>query len=588
MSSLIGRYSCTGNGKSLHAPEEGRRLVFGRLELLISGVSDTQFVGEAGGFQFAVVGHGYNHDRRQSLTVSDWARILGKQEPSLADADGHFLAVRVKDNCVEIFCDELGLRSAYVREVEEVVYFASRLDLLAAQSGALALNFDRFGSHWLAANQLSLDPLCVDIQRLPPGCKLTIRPDGLKTEAINWPKTATTLSLNGALRMAGSMGRSTTLGLSGGLDSRTLLASCLASLENDHRLSAQSDTSERPDFSCFVFGDEQNPDVAMATRLIRETGLSLIHIRESVPDTDACIRLARAFCQSNNAIATASSGPRLSNYAELHERGLQIVDGGFGEIGRRQFLNRAYYRLVRDGRDGPLRLSDFSFDRPGLFNADTMQLMLAGFTADIEKLSYSSATATRLDIANLLDGIAVRFRLPNFYGYEQSRIDAFAVCRMPFADRNFINSFMAAPLDERIHGRAYRRVIRSNAPSLARFPLVKGSTHYPFRMSGLSAAVWTRVVSRFRRRRFVDNWRREFLLNLEEYVRDLQHSSSVRSYVHYDVEWLDRTIERAYAASRSANAPDAGAQRDLDWWLSFEFFRQGLEDTRRTQKTPTL
>ena len=139
---------------------------------------------------------------------------------------------------------------------------------------------------------------------------------------------------------------------------------------------------------------------------------------------------------------------------------------------------------------------------------------------------------------------------------------------MPFADASFLNQVFSTSLRERRRGRMFRRWIRHANPDLARVPLVKGLTTYPFRLGPVAAFAWTTLKSRLGRAHS-DQRRDDFLQLCQDEIRDLVGSDAVRHAACYDVHRLSAIVERYYRGERHLGIT-------VDWWLAFEFWRQGV------------
>ena len=57
---------------------------------------------------------------------------------------------------------------------------------------------------------------------------------------------------------------------------------------------------------------------------------------------------------------------------------------------------------------------------------------------------------------------------------------------------------------------------------------------------------------------------------LKEYILDLIHSQEFRNYSGYDVPKIQSMVDCYYAGERHT-------AHEIDWWLSFELWRQSLK-----------
>ena len=165
------------------------------------------------------------------LTRDNWAERLNPPQPKLHDLDGHFVAFRWRSGRAELFTDSLGVRTVYLMASQDGTLFCTRLDWLADIAGGLEIDFAAFGAHWLLANQLTTGSQVKDLVRLGPGGHAVMEGGQLRVTENPWESDirpndndghAFTRALTQALRWKGPVEWS--LGLSGGLDSRLLLA----------------------------------------------------------------------------------------------------------------------------------------------------------------------------------------------------------------------------------------------------------------------------------------------------------------------------------------------------------------------------
>ena len=440
---------------------------------------------------------------------------------------------------------------------------STRLDWLARWSGLHEVDVAHFGSHWLTFNQIGYRSLVKGIERLGPGSKAVCTPDNLEIRSTPWspegiekPAGSFQDTLSGFLEPR-DVDRPLSLGLSGGMDSRLLLALLTR--------------GSRP-FFAHVFGDTADPDVRISLDIARGLGLSHRHIRQSLPSKDELPGLLRESAGQVCATVPASTILRAMGFQELNNEGKLVVDGGFGEIGRRQYYNRLLRRGAGVIRDKDVsRLYDFlSVNRGSFFSEEVERLMRQGVDEDLAGLFESMPDAGDLPAGDWADLMAVRHRLPNFFGYEQARLDGIVPNYMPFAQPSFLRQVFNTPLRQRVNGRLFRQIIRQTAPHLRSYPLVKGGTTYPFGLGAVSSKLWTQAKGALRGR-FADPIPVTFFFLVAGYLRDLIRDRDTTSCGLYDIKRLTAAVDAFYRGDMSQMAP-------LDWWLSFEVWRRSLRD----------
>jgi hypothetical protein len=268
--------------------------------------------------------------------------------------------------------------------------------------------------------------------------------------------------------------------------------------------------------------------------------------------------------------APVSSWTKLRYYPRIHAQGKMLIDGGMGEIARRQFLNRLLYR----GRAAVLRgdpamlLPYVRIHRASIFGRDVHHLMEVGAADQLERAWRDMPSPMEIGIENFLDLLIVRYRFPNYGGLDQVRMDGEILSYMPFAQPSFVDAAFGVPVRVKKNGRMFRRLIRTYRPELTRYPLVKGTTTYPFILPTVPAWIYTRLKERVGAT-YRDNTPVEMLQVLSGYVQDLVDSSEVRTCSVYDYAAIKHMVSQFYRGRQEF-------ARDVDWWLSFEFWRQGM------------
>lgn len=492
----------------------------------------------------------------RALDAPDWSELLGREQPEFDRLDGHFVLLRWSDNRIEAFVDQAGTRTLYLKPFRDGLVFSTRLDHLAGLLGGLEIDYRAFGAQWITFNQLSTQSPVKGLMRLGPAGHASFSQGKLKITGRAWtPRTgqmdrkgdAFARRLRALLRPAD--GRRLSLGLSGGLDSRLLLALGPAGM------------------ATHVFGPADHPDARVSRAIARKEGLPHSCLERPASAIDQCLREAFEAAGTTHAIAPASSIASRNLASRLQDAGYTMVDGALGEAARRQFMNRLLW-MGRGSRRPPTILKCIRVRRFDCFAPDAHRLMESGTLDQIDALW--SALPRGLGREASLDLAGIRSRLPNFFGLEQQRLDGLVECFMPFAQPSVLRSIFRLPLPLRRSGRLFRKLIRGERPSLARYRLVKDSTPYPFRLAGPGAFLFTRARKRLGSR-YSDAARLAFLRTLKPFVMDTVHSQSVRTYGPYNLPAIKAAVDGLYRGQ-------TGLAASVDWWLSFEIWRQAMQD----------
>ncbi len=151
------------------------------------------------------------------------------------------------------------------------------------------------------------------------------------------------------------------LGLSGGMNSRTILALLLG--------------NGRSGWQVHSIGDRDNSDVAGA-KLISERlkiPIQILYYQLEGTDTvDSIMNSPKAYSLLSEMTDSLFGYKRLSLFSDLRERGYWTTDGGYGELLSRSYVNRfVFMGRMTVARNGPTAvLKFFSRPRSPIFNPD--------------------------------------------------------------------------------------------------------------------------------------------------------------------------------------------------------------------------
>ncbi|MBZ0200351.1 MAG: hypothetical protein K8H86_10820, partial [Ignavibacteriaceae bacterium] len=155
-------------------------------------------------------------------------------------------------------------------------------------------------------------------------------------------------------------------------------------------------------------------------------------------------------------------------------------------------------------------------------------------------------------------------------GPGQAAMDLLAPGYMPFAQKSLLDAgFLLSPKVKN-NGRIFRSIISQSNLKLDKFPLVKNQIIYPFGSSSLSARVITRIKNKLG---FVynDPTRNIMLDLLKEYVFELINSREIKNFAIYDLNKIANIVTGYYSKNKSF-------AYELDWFLTFELWRQSLKN----------
>mgnify|MGYP003640280084 CR=1 FL=1 len=496
------------------------------------------------------------------LKQEDWEKAFDEDVDLHQDLNGHFAIIKWSDIEVEFFTDRLGMRNIFLHQNKDYVLFSTRLDWMLKLVEETDINWKLFGSNWLSINPFSSSCFINRIDRLAQGGYAHITESNLSFNNKRWiPKSFKSSpnevidSLQGFSSSAMNSFSKTSLGLSGGLDSRVLLA-LLASKESF-------------DLSLYTFDLNGHPDVTYATQINKHYVFKHEIIPIHTPESDVVHKLLSEITSRTMLSSSIFHIEPLLGYRKLGDQNTISVDGGFGEIARRRYLKgielKARQAVFEKSIDGLLPY--LSTNKADIFSSEIVHEMKTGLFEELSIELESMPSAKEIGVGNWLDIFSIRSRCQNLSGLNQELIDETLFHIMPFVQPDFLDKLLRIPEKERVNAGLYRTIIQDMAPSLSKIPLVKGDDVYPYWMKDISSMMWMKTKRKFEIG-FKNTQNITLMLSLEEYIRDIFSSQEVREQSFYDLKKIDYLITEFYKNRKVELVIQVG------FMLSFEAFRK--------------
>lgn len=488
----------------------------------------------------------------------DWSEHLD----ILNNIDGHFVAAKWNEERIVFESDPLGLRDIYVSESKSNIIFTTRVDWLA-KCHKLEINFNEFGSRWLLFNQITNNSVFQGVERIVSGKKATIALNGydIKYYNSNWlpdeqSQNIDVRSYSKNLKSLIFIDDKQSLGLSGGMDSRVILSYLL-----------EGNSS----WDTFTFGNPKHPDSLISQSLVTDYNIKHKQYQAGLPTTENLISKIRDYSIQTIVNNGASAIYQSLNYSSMSNQHSILIDGCLGEIWRREFFYRLYFNGKKSilNKDAKSIIPNISLPHADIFTEEINNLMMNGIEDQLHYWFENLPPIEKIGVENWIDLFALKTRMPNYFSHEQTIIDDVVTSIMPFAQMSLIKNLFNVPISLRKNSSMLRNLININSPSLKKYPLVKGSSTHPYYFNSLQSRILNQFRKKFNRNTYKDNSREQLLNILKPYILDVTSSASFKNSEMYDHKKVKNIIERYYNGNLNYGYT-------LDWWLSFELFRQNL------------
>ena len=494
--------------------------------LAAGGIKETCLCGnfndlstEYSGWVISGVGINFWNDQFSFMTQKDWAEVLVNKNPVLQNLDGHFVAVKWKENKAICFTDQLGLRNLYLLQNKYFTAFSTRLDWLSKLSDKCDIDLETFGERWLLINQLSYNSILKNTKRLTQGGIAVCTPQGISVQNNLWNPDTENYSKNESFsNLLDKLscfpmleGKKISLGLSGGLDSRVLL-SLLTSSNSDN-------------WCLHSVGFPNDPDLQIAKKISAELTTEHLFIRPEIPNQKECFKQLYEYVGQTLGCLLSSNFLKLNYYSLLYNQNKIVIDGGQGEIARRELFNRLFLFGKKFILNGSLeKIYPFvASHRASFFKTEVLAIMRNGAVSAIKELKEKLPPVKEIGIERWLDYFILRCRFPNLTNIEQSRSDSEFVNYMPFAQPSVIGKIFEIPVDEIYNGKLLKKIIKEKDKRLLKYPRVKNGIYMPFNLSTFSARVWLKVKGKLGRQ-YHNPLPLKLLENMSEFVQDTVNS----------------------------------------------------------------
>lgn len=536
---------------------ENMRLVYGgKKENLISSLT-----ANSNGWIVCGIPVSSNADKFKYMEKNDWETILSGRELNFKKINGHFTGVIWTCETITFFNDPLGLRNIYFLKVNSNYFFSTRLDWIATFNKDNKINIDHFSTNWILPHQISWASILENVIILNPGGIIKISSGTFEKKNSSWMPDFNLNSkpeefidaLNSFIKLPSSGSENINLGLSGGIDSRVLLQVLFNNKINT--------------FGTHTFGNPHTADGKIAKEIVNDYKIEHRFFPVSLPDTDL---LLKYLYDSISQLGLSASIYEILNYPfyeQLSSQNYIIIDGAYGEIFRRAYLNRFLIlgknALLNKDAESIFKLLRRS--KSDIFNDTLNKQLEISAVNKVSDILEILPGADSIGIENWLDTFFIKTKVANISGPSQTLLDNICKAFMPFIQPLVLDKGFSLDFSEKKNGSLFWQII-NQGKELNRYPLVKDQIIYPFS----SNLLFVRLYQKLKRKMglvYKDNIQHELLIKLKDFVLDRVNSRKVKNFDLYDYKKILNLSSGFYNGNNSLI-------NDLTWWVTFDIWRE--------------
>jgi asparagine synthase len=556
MSSISGEFFKAVNAEAvpLLAVQESNTFISSRYRIQVKGKSNLTF--KIDEVQYIISGSGIDSNFKL-MSANNWISLLKKNE-DIRNLDGHFLILKIEKDKIQIFNDQLGLREIFLYEAEDKIIFSTRIDQLLNNISNIELNNYFLCSLWSHANPIVYETMIKGVKILGPGGTAKLDSRSLEINYDPWLPKKSNLHTDGIVEIIDSTIRSLleqenqiNLGLSGGMDSRTLLSILFS--------------HDKKRWSTYTFGQRSDLDVKIANLMARSMKLNHYHYDSSPFCNDDIMGTWKEFVSETNCILPAHYYHKLSYYKLLPE-GEFFIDGGKGEYIRRGLSNR----LAKLGKKTFLS-KDLSkikslllVSKPNFFSKDILKTWDQYLEDQITKLMETMPDVFELGFENWLDLFNIRYRTGNTGYISQGRLDGIVRNIMPLIQPSILSIIFNIPYKKRERGDVNRKILNRNF-SLNLYPLAHDGTLIPFQHNKYTSFAWKKFMKLFIQESSKDLY--NFLNINKNYILSRLSDPDYLNSAIYDRKIIETNVTEYYKGNFSK-------AYFVVWWLTFDHWHK--------------
>lgn len=470
---------------------------------------------EGGGI---IVGIMFDPQTKRRIMPDEALRMIHERKP--LDVDGHYAGIAVVDGRIVELVDHYELRRLYRMPLPDgrVRYMTK----LPGSSPARSLDLRVLANAWMPVMGFTRSSMIDGIERCLPSPEATPSMD--RTTGRSATPTPSLAGLPDSV-----------LALSGGFDSRTLLAWCIG---------------EGIGISTTSYGSPDMPDCSTARDVASRAGvphtfldIATVVDRMSIDDMQVIARHTALASEGTYHFAHAMVLPSI---ASILPHGGMLVDGGFGGFLRGGLANGLRYqgRTALHSGDARRILPYLVARSNDVFVDDVARNMTDMVTEDLQRALDEKGSCPKGFEREWIDDFFASWYLRGYVASPQGVYDHYLDSTIPFLHRSVVDWIFSKPASFRDHGRWFRSVISTSARRTTSIPFVGKRSLYPWFCAGRPLV--NALHAKMSRTRFTQSDTISDVVygRMKEPVDDLLHSSWVGQLGIWNVDKLRSSADK--------------------------------------------
>ena len=471
--------------------------------------------------------------------LADWSAILSSED-SIRALDGHWLIVVASPDSLIAYNDSLSKRTLYFYDSGESIFFTNSLPILREMVNP-QIDYTRFGVYWHSMFPPSFDRYAPTqesyyhgVEMLGTAGKAMISPSGkFCLTNIPWTPAVEEYNLNTMVEnmtlLPYRSGKRVTLGLSGGMDCRPLLAIYLK-----HQIQV----------NVVNLGSETSMDHLVAKKIASTFDLPFRHI--SYAATGASWEQGVEYVQTRGITYNPANSLFIGYYPLLAEDTDVYLSGYFGELYRFRFMVAHLKSALASGTLDYHIIGNYLYGNPtAFFSTDATREMHQGFWHSLKSEVATMPSSKDMPNPMWMNLFLVRHspravNMPN-----QAWIDQHLVDHMPYLQSSIISGHWRYGLWKQLNEGLHRSIIHEACPALENFPLALADASAPYYFRPYAAKV--KMWAYYRKHQsFVRSRTDTFLETHKDHIVALSQDLSLRNDAAISTAKLDAIVSGYY------------------------------------------